>query len=146
MGYYCNFFKDYGKIATPLTTLLKKKAFTWNPVADQSFHSLKEAMCMTHFLTLPKFTKIFVLECDALGKGIGVVLMNMVGLFPSLTNKFQTDIWANQSMKKKWWLLWMLWISDILKYWGNASRLNLITRASSILWNDKCSPQSNKNG
>jgi hypothetical protein len=45
------------------------------PSTHQSFHALKKAMFTTHVLTLPNFTETFVLECDALGKGIGVVLM-----------------------------------------------------------------------
>jgi hypothetical protein len=74
-GYYCKFVKNYGKIATPLTGLLKKNSFTWTPTIAQDFQNFKMAMCTTPVLTLPNFTKTFVLECDTSGKGIGVVLM-----------------------------------------------------------------------
>jgi hypothetical protein len=54
MGYYRKFFQKYGKIAAPLTSLLKKNAF---------------------ILPIPEFTKTSFLEYDALGKGIGEVLL-----------------------------------------------------------------------
>jgi hypothetical protein len=74
-GYCHKFVKNYGKIAAPLMALLKKNSFTWTPAASQAFQTLKMAMCTTLVLALPDFTKTFVLECDASGKGIGVVFM-----------------------------------------------------------------------
>jgi hypothetical protein len=73
--YYRKFAKNYGKIAAPLTTLLKNNSFTWTPTTAQAFQTLKMAMCTTLVLALPDFTKTFMFECDASGKGIGVVIM-----------------------------------------------------------------------
>jgi hypothetical protein len=74
-GYYHKFVKNYGNIAAPLTALLKNNSFTWTPTSTQDFQTLKMAMCTTPVLALIDFTKTFVLECDASGKGIGIFLM-----------------------------------------------------------------------
>jgi hypothetical protein len=60
-GYYHKFVKNYGKITTPLTALLKKHSFTWTPVASQAFQTLKMAMCTTPILAFPDFKNTFVL-------------------------------------------------------------------------------------
>jgi hypothetical protein len=75
IGYYHKFFKNYGKIAAPLTALFKKNYFTWNPTVDQAFQTMIVAICTTLVLTRPNFTKTLYLECDALGRGIGAFLM-----------------------------------------------------------------------
>jgi hypothetical protein len=49
--------------------------FTWTPGNAQDFQTSKMVMCTTPVLALPDFTKTFVLECDASGKGIGAINM-----------------------------------------------------------------------
>jgi hypothetical protein len=43
-GYYRRFIKDYGAIATPLTTLLCKDNFRWSPEVEKAFRTLQRAL------------------------------------------------------------------------------------------------------
>jgi hypothetical protein len=113
------FVRKYGKIATPLTSLLKNNAFTWTSIVDHAFQALKYDMCSTLVLALIDFTKTFVLECDASGKGIGAILMQDGTPF-----SFTRNIWANPFMKRKCYLCCIMWISDILIYWVSNSKSN----------------------
>jgi hypothetical protein len=70
------FFKIYGQIAAPLTTLLKKEAFSLTKKTTlKDFVKLKEVMCTGPVLAMCDFKKFFIVECDALRHGIGAVLM-----------------------------------------------------------------------
>ena len=74
-NYYCIFVKGYSRYTAPLTYLTKKGAFSWSEEAEKYFQKMKEIMSSCRVLAFPDFSKPFVLECDAFGVGIGVVLM-----------------------------------------------------------------------
>jgi hypothetical protein len=73
-GYYRRFIQDFGKLAAPLTSLLKRDAFQWSPAAETAFLALKRSLTSAPVLALPDFTRPFIVECDASGSGIGAVL------------------------------------------------------------------------
>jgi hypothetical protein len=88
MGYYHKFVHNYGKIAAPLTTLLKKNAFSWTPTTNHSFQDLKEAMCTTLFWLSLTSTRPLYWNVMPQGKALGLSSCKMVDLWISPTNNF----------------------------------------------------------
>lgn len=72
------FVKGFAQLSAPLTDLTKKGAFWWTKAADKTFNKLKEIMSLCPVLALPDLGQPFILECDASGEGIGVILMQKV--------------------------------------------------------------------
>jgi hypothetical protein len=66
-------------IATPLTQLLKREAFSWASTATVVFEVLKMALTSALVLQLPDFSKTLIVDCDALGVGFDVVLHQGAG-------------------------------------------------------------------
>ncbi|GJU93365.1 putative reverse transcriptase domain-containing protein [Tanacetum coccineum] len=74
--YYRRFIKNFSRIAQPLTLLTQKdKKFDCGEEQEKSFQTLKDARCSALILTLPDGPADFVVYCDALGQGLGCVLM-----------------------------------------------------------------------
>jgi len=67
---------NYGKLAQPLASLLKKEAsFQWNEAVVEAFTALKMALTRALVLALPNFAEQFVIEIDASGSAIRAILM-----------------------------------------------------------------------
>ena len=54
---------------------LRKDNFYWDESSEQAFPSLKTAMTALPVLALLDFSKEFIVETDALGHGLGAILM-----------------------------------------------------------------------
>jgi hypothetical protein len=66
-SYYCKFIKNFAKIATPLTDLLKKSfgTYEWDEACNEAFETLKDILVKTHVLKLLNFDKDFEIHFDA---------------------------------------------------------------------------------
>ena len=75
-GYYRRFVVGFSSIASPLTTLTKKKAkFEWTETCEKSFQELKDRLTSAPVLTLPKCGENYTVYCDSSRVGLGCVLM-----------------------------------------------------------------------
>ncbi|GJS07149.1 putative reverse transcriptase domain-containing protein [Tanacetum coccineum] len=75
-GYYQRFIEGFLKIVKSMTKLTQKKVKSdWGNKQEVAFQLLKQKLCSAPILALPEGSEDFIAYCDALIKGLGVVLM-----------------------------------------------------------------------
>ncbi|GJT74936.1 putative reverse transcriptase domain-containing protein [Tanacetum coccineum] len=73
---FSKFIEGFSKIARPMTKLTQKSVkYEWGEKEEAETQLLKQKLCSTPILALPKGSENFVVYCNAWHKGLGAVLM-----------------------------------------------------------------------
>nr|GEW46365.1 putative reverse transcriptase domain-containing protein [Tanacetum cinerariifolium] len=74
--YYKRFIEGFSKISKSMTKLTQKTVkFDWGDKEEVAFQLIKQKLCSAPILALPEGSEDFIVYCDALIKGLGVVLI-----------------------------------------------------------------------
>jgi hypothetical protein len=115
-SYYCKFIKNFAKIATPLTNILKKSfgTYEWDGACNETFETLKGILVKALVLKLSDFNKDFEMHSDAFDFAIGRVLVQDGRLMAFESKKLSEIEQRWPTHEKEMWV-----VIHCLKTWGH---------------------------
>ncbi|KAL4149788.1 hypothetical protein QTP88_003652 [Uroleucon formosanum] len=136
-GYYRRFVPGYGRIAKPLTALLKKDViFKWTDLCQEAFDELKKILTTEPLLQYPDFTRTFNLTCDASNYAIGCVLsQGPIGTDPPIAYASRTlnraELNYNTTEKE---LCAIIWGVTQFRPYLFGQKFNIVTDHRALNW------------
>lgn len=130
----------------PLTKMLKKYGFQWSEEAKVAFYKLKEAVSQPLVLALPNFSLPFMIEFDASGMVVGVVLMQQEQLIAFYSQALKESSLTMSTYEKKLFdleLAVLKWRPYLL---GRTFILKTNQHVLSTYWTKRCGHPCNKGG
>jgi len=61
-SFYKRFIKNFSTVMTPMTKLIKRNSFQWNPKSQQAFKEVKGKLTQATVLAVPSFEKYLRLK------------------------------------------------------------------------------------
>lgn len=99
-------------MAAPITNLLKKNNFKWNPDAEVAFQILKEILATAPLLVYPNFELPFVLETNTRDLSVEAVLLQeehpvafyskKLSALRQRASTYVKELWAITDSVRKW--------------------------------------------
>jgi hypothetical protein len=96
-NFYHHFIKDFGKISKLVTLLMGNVEFNWGIPQQLAYEALKEAVAKEVVLYIPKDVGKFMVEVDASGYAMGVVLSQLIN------GKWRPVVFMSKAFNKAEW-------------------------------------------
>lgn len=139
LGWYRRFIPNFSSRAAVLTDLTRKdqpQKVLWTSECQQAFKDLKDCLCQGPLLQSPNFDLPFTVQTDALGVGLGAVLLQGEGEYCRPVQYISRKLFPRETkystIEKE--ALAIKWALDTLRYYLIGKEFTLETDHRALQW------------